>query len=239
MILFGWYSFLIKSYMLEELGFPHDKANGTMRVEVRQKCFHLFWIPFFGIGKIYGLCADGELYNLPDDMEHIVRDRMHHKTPWYTFIGLIAVTAIVIYMYVNDNYYKPYQYKKEAAQELAIKQEILTNPKIDDEYVVRTFEYGNDFYAMVTMVKSDSLLLNLSLKRKGGTYSYSKTKLALPEGEDEAVVAQEWITKDELLKAMPLDRETKKENLQFYIPELGGVKEFEINSIKRNDRTYW
>lgn len=70
--------------------------------------------------------------------------------------------------------------------------------------------------------------------RQGKRYDAGRS-----ETKNEAVVAQERITKDELLKAMPLDRETKKENLQFYIPELGGVKELEINSIKRNDRTYW
>ena len=66
-IVFGHNNFLIKSYTPAELGIPpSDKLNGIV-FEVRQHYFHLFWIPFFGIGKIYVIRRTGDsgMYQMP------------------------------------------------------------------------------------------------------------------------------------------------------------------------------
>ena len=45
-IVFGWYSFTIKSFDPKELGIENENANDNIRLEVRQKCAHLMFIPF-------------------------------------------------------------------------------------------------------------------------------------------------------------------------------------------------
>ncbi len=67
-------------------------------VEVRQKYFHLFWIPFFGLGKTWALRkADNKIYELPIDHENYLNAHdFKIKTPWYTFTGPILILAGLI-----------------------------------------------------------------------------------------------------------------------------------------------
>lgn len=82
-MIYGWYSFLIKCYTPAELNIIGENLEG-ITFEVRQKIFHLFWIPFFSIGKIYALRKNGELYNLTEDYVTLLKSYSDAKTPWYS-----------------------------------------------------------------------------------------------------------------------------------------------------------
>lgn len=99
MIVFGHNNFRIKSFLPQEAGLPASEYN-NISFEVRQKYFHLFWIPFFPIGKIWGLKKEGtdELYVIPHEIETIVKKNVSVSTPWYSFaLFFVAFFAGLIF----------------------------------------------------------------------------------------------------------------------------------------------
>jgi len=99
MIVFGYNNFRIKSFSPEEAGLPASEDE-NISFEVRQRYFHLFWIPFFPIGKIWGLKKgeSEELYNIPHNIEIIVKENVSVSTPWYSFaLFFVAFFAGLIF----------------------------------------------------------------------------------------------------------------------------------------------
>jgi hypothetical protein len=97
MLIYGWNSFLIRTFSAFELGLTSDFSN-DYNVEVRQKYFHLFWIPFFSLGKIWCVRKGDELYDLNDDAKKQVKTaNVEVKTPFYTYAGLIAVALLFVF----------------------------------------------------------------------------------------------------------------------------------------------
>lgn len=97
MIIYGWNSFLIRTFSAFELGLTTDFSN-DFNVEVRQKYFHLFWIPFFSLGKIWCVRKGGELYDLNDESKMLIKTaNVEAKTPFYTYSGLIAVALLFVF----------------------------------------------------------------------------------------------------------------------------------------------
>lgn len=70
-IIFGTYSFVIKRYTPEDLGIKPPDGN-TFEIQVRQRVFHLFYIPVFPIEKLKALKMEDKLYDLPWDYERAV-----------------------------------------------------------------------------------------------------------------------------------------------------------------------
>ncbi|MDB5253759.1 MAG: hypothetical protein JWP27_2928 [Flaviaesturariibacter sp.] len=101
-VVFGWRTFLVRSYSFAELGLP-DLATGPCTIEVRQKYAHLFWIPFFGIGKKWALRRGKDLYELPLEIEaHLERTRV--RTPWYTYSGPLLLLLAGIVFWASQAY---------------------------------------------------------------------------------------------------------------------------------------
>lgn len=237
MILFGWYSFLIRAYMLEELGIKiEDPTQKNMQVEVRQKCFHLFWIPFFGIGKIYALRKDGELYNLSPELENAIKKHMVHKTPWYTYTGFLLIAVWFILFNINKKY-DDYKWEKSLAELHATKRNILTNPIVNDEYTIQTEAIPNTFYARVADVKSDSVLLKIVKLEKRAWGDHEPEKISFRD--EDLKFAPQWTTTQELLNATRIENYLCDDSLQLYLPELGGVIPFSIRQLRRDGKEYW
>ncbi|WP_306353117.1 hypothetical protein [Flavobacterium sp. '19STA2R22 D10 B1'] len=104
-LVFGWYSFKIKSYTAEDLKInKEDWGNSTF--EIRQKVFHLFWLPLFSLGKIYVSRRQGKLYDLPESIIAILKTKQKVRTPWYSyFIPISIVTGLIgfgVFIYVAE-----------------------------------------------------------------------------------------------------------------------------------------
>jgi len=113
MIVFGWNHFRLKSFSAQELGLSqgHDQRY---TIELRQKYFHLFWIPFFGIGKKWTIRKDNKLYEMP--AEHAAYlDSQNYKlrTPWYTFSGPILLVSIFLFWNISEQV-DAARYRREA-----------------------------------------------------------------------------------------------------------------------------
>lgn len=136
-IVFGWYSFKIKSYKPKELGIE-DEGNEDVTFEVRQKCFHLFWIPFFSLGKIYAIRRKGELYEMPDGYISFINNKDRIRSPWYTYS--IFVLVLVCYLgFLGMNKISDYNDKLRKENEY---KELIS--KID--YRLNHLEVGNYIY---------------------------------------------------------------------------------------------
>lgn len=99
MIVFGHNSFAIKKITPEELRIASDESEG-FSFEVRQRYFHFFWIPTFGIGKLWVMknYADpDEMYEMSDDIKGLIEAKYGQiKSPWYTYIGAMIIGAGLI-----------------------------------------------------------------------------------------------------------------------------------------------
>src|SRR3569623_725156 len=104
MIVFGHNSFLLHSCKPLQLGMS-EEFDKQYSIERRQRYFHLFWIPFFGIGKIWAMRnrQDNKLY-VPNDLllKALNALPLKDKTPWYTYsLLLIGVAAIMLRLLTN------------------------------------------------------------------------------------------------------------------------------------------
>ncbi len=219
--------------MFEELGIKVEDPTQQMQVEVRQKCFHLFWIPFFSLGKMNALRKDVKLYNLTPELEATLRRDTVYKTPWYTYIGFILVFFGFILYNANDKY-EEYKSKKLLEEQQAAKREVLTNPLIGDQYTMTTDKVRGVFYARVADVKSDSVLLKIVQLRKRAWGDFSAEIISFDDKD--LKFAPQWTTKAEILNATLIESYQCNDSLQLYLPELGGITPFEIGEMKRNEK---
>lgn len=107
-VIFGWYSFKVKSYNAKDLELEEEKWKNS-DFEIRQKVFHLFWLPFFSLGKVYALRKNGNLYDLPELIQSRLKAKKV-KTPWYSFFLPIAlITGLIgfgLFIYVAESIMK-------------------------------------------------------------------------------------------------------------------------------------
>ena len=104
MIVYGWNSFQLKECKPSQLGLPAE-LDATFKIERRQKYFHLFWIPFFGIGKIWVLRKPGDsnMYEPNAELQAFLEALpLKEKTPWYTFALPLLGIAIGVVAYIGS-----------------------------------------------------------------------------------------------------------------------------------------
>ncbi|WP_130736504.1 hypothetical protein [Flavobacterium sp. J27] len=167
-LVFGWYSFKIKSYTAKDLQLNMEEWKES-DFEVRQKVFHLFWIPFFSLGKIYAVRKQGKLYEIP----HLIITKINNKdtirTPWYSFllpILLITIPIITgVYIYIAESIMRHNHYNEDAKSYEIATQEVqhklaslsenaylrISNPQKpnDDITVLKLIAINNDYYSFV------------------------------------------------------------------------------------------
>lgn len=103
-IVFGWNELKIKEFKPEELGIYDQNAPPDLTIEARQKYFHLFWIPFFGIGKRWVARRGGDMYKLSKEARDQIRaSGVRVNSPWYTFSGLILIGLAVVGFSIHEN----------------------------------------------------------------------------------------------------------------------------------------
>ncbi len=103
-IVFGVYNIGIKEYSPSELGIT-DEAAKPYTFAVKQRIFHVFWIPIFPLYKIYAMVdRAGTAYHAPAGIESMLRNAGRHKTPWYSFSLLILAVVVFSWIGITDAY---------------------------------------------------------------------------------------------------------------------------------------
>jgi hypothetical protein len=196
MIVYGWNDFKIVSYTPEALGFTNDSPV-RYTAQVRQRYFHVFFIPFFGIGKMWVINEGGNFHEMPEVFRTAIRHQ-HPKprSPWYTFSGLMLV-AVIISISVGVHEYKMHKVRQATMDQLAAKLALVAVPQPLDRYVF-TDESYTSFAAQVDSVTPQAVLLRLP----DPDYNQNNTyRMAMPRYFDDTgcVCKQVWVLKS-LLK---------------------------------------
>jgi hypothetical protein len=164
-IVFGWNSFKIRDFSLEEIGI-HKKAEPGITLEVRQAYFFFFWVPFFSLGKRWVVRKGDKTYEMPDEIKTLAKKTLTNvKTPWYTYAGPLAIAMAIFLFWVIIVYEQKQSHKKAVAtfnaETEVLKyrlQRITTNDFItlqekDQDY------YGPTLYMKVENINDDVLMV--------------------------------------------------------------------------------
>jgi hypothetical protein len=179
-IVFGWNHFKIKTFDPVEFGLS-QQADPNLKIEVRQHYFHLFWIPFFSLGKKWAIRKNNELYEMPGVLKSTIksRDDMRVRTPWYTYAGPLLLAIIGFGFMINE---KVQSYKWEKANEKQFEEEyaqsigLFRKPSPDDYYLLSSVKGYSQRYAKVTML--DKQHIELSYITNSSASAYEPTAIA-------------------------------------------------------------
>lgn len=183
MIVFGHNSFLLNSCKPSQLGLPSE-LDKQFIIERRQRYFHLFWIPFFGIGKIWALRKPGDsnLYQPTAELENALNALpFQDKTPWYTFaLFFLALAAgIVFFIYEKvDRYQSQRNYERYEAEKKERYANAVTSPQAFQYYDMRENSGSQPFYLKVLSSDQSSILF---LYRNDQDFKYDSYDLKMLE----------------------------------------------------------
>lgn len=163
-IVFGWNHFRIKSIDPFAAGLSQNVQPGY-KIEIRQRYFHLFWIPCFSLGKKWTLRKGNELYEMPQQYREVLRSRrdLQAKTPFYTYAGPLIAAFIGILYLINEKIedYRSEQYRKqEFAADYADNAAKFRSPSLYDYYVLKSVNAYGKRYARVTGLDKSSMQLS-------------------------------------------------------------------------------
>jgi len=191
-IVFGWNHFKIKSIDPYTAGLSQNVQPGYL-IEVRQRYFHLFWIPFFSLGKKWALRKDGQLYEMPEPYKYVLQERkdLAAKTPWYTYAGPLILAFVGLCYYISEKV-DDYKYERSAARNYAAAYAdnvlLFRKPTLDDYYIFDPVNGYSDKYARVTGLDKNTLQLSLITSNAYATYPSEIAKLFVdPDSKMETI----------------------------------------------------
>ncbi|GGX33937.1 zinc-ribbon domain-containing protein [Aquimarina muelleri] len=109
MIIFGTSNSTIHPKKLEDGSCPYCKTQDNMWIQGYHKYVHIFWIPFFSIGKkVYMVCGHckGAFEKTEIQDQRLIQSfqdgkKNQIKTPWYHFIGLMLLVMVILLISVT------------------------------------------------------------------------------------------------------------------------------------------
>jgi hypothetical protein len=111
MILYGWNSYLLKAIQLHDLGILRTN-DPDMRIEYRQKYFHLFFIPVFPLGKFWAVKQQGKLYQPAAQLQQELQSVKINTKNWiWSWTGILLALG-VYFIYSFNAKMENYNYKK-------------------------------------------------------------------------------------------------------------------------------
>lgn len=172
MLIFGTKHSHVATEQLHSENCPHCETQGSVFMAVFAKYFHLYWIPFFSVGKtVTATCGHCKLA-LPEEQipspisAYIPTAKSRSKTPIWQFVGL-AIFGIMITFAVMSN------------REMREKEKnYINNPQAGDMYEYKT-EDGN--YSSMKVMKVVGSELEVSLNEYSVNKQSGLDKIDLPE----------------------------------------------------------
>ncbi|MGI9544475.1 MAG: zinc-ribbon domain-containing protein [Cyclobacteriaceae bacterium] len=158
MIIYGSNERDILSKELPHQSCQNCQTKGSIVAQVNQRYAHVFWIPIFPVGKpVYSICSNCKQVLKKKEMdESLKREVMDAKsesrTPLYSFAGLgILVLLVAFFTY-------------QSAQTDNKESGYLSEPKVEDVYVIETREEGKKayYFGKVAALAGDTVYLNYS-----------------------------------------------------------------------------
>jgi hypothetical protein len=234
---FGWYSFKIKSFTATDLNISAEEWRNTT-FEVRQKVFHLFWIPFFSIGKMYALRKSGKLYDLPTSIVNLLKAKQKYRTPWYSFFLPIALLTALLGGGIFIN-----------VAEYFMRRESDTTDKQHYEIAIKDVQnkflklQPNSYLRLVNLAEpfSDTIYFLKLIETDGIELKFLVFETRIPKSSNDKYELKEskfdtlTFTKNDLSKVICVDYENFKERKSCGFAFLGGTKMYSIDAIQNFD----
>ena len=178
---FGWYSFKLKSYTIEELHLDKNLWNDST-FEIRQEVFHLFWIPVFSLGKLYRVRKQNKLYEVPDSITSKIKGKGKVRTPWYSFLlpilAVVIPILVFIYIEIGSAFLRNKHYTQEKKWYDTSISEVQSNLKNLSK---------NAYLQIVNTEKpnNEEIILLKLVEIKGDSYKFTVKKVNHPKDQNE------------------------------------------------------
>jgi hypothetical protein len=173
-IVFGTYSFPIKTYRPRDLGIQLQDDR-LVFIEVRQQIFHLCWIPVFPVGRVYALKNWEKVYELPAEYKNAIEAAGPVKRPLYATLISFALPLLLfagVSIYAVNETYKNKEERKNSlewyAGEVAALDSALNKLSTNNYIEIRCNkgDYdGKSVYLKVDSIKDSTITCALLIKR--------------------------------------------------------------------------
>lgn len=157
-IIFGKNDYLIKSVSAKKIGIDNPQYQ-EWSFELRQKYFHLFFIPTFSLGQSWYINKNGVLHHITPTLLEILEEKYEYKLQYgaFTLPILLFIIAFCFWFYnVLDDYRISQINNKEINYE---RDELKQAFNHIDSNSVLVFNY--DIYYKIAATQKDSLLIAL------------------------------------------------------------------------------
>jgi hypothetical protein len=131
---------------------PNCGTQNSTEIHVFQKWAHVFWIPFFPIGKVAasecGHCKQVlKEKEMTSSMQTVLQDvKSRSKTPIWTFSGLALLAVLIVVGVIND---------KKKDEKIA---KLILAPLAGDVFEMKTPESQYTLYK-VAAIQGDSVMI--------------------------------------------------------------------------------
>ncbi len=148
MIIYGWRDKVIKTYEDSHIKCKECGSYSQVFI-VLQSYFHIFWIPFFPLGrkKVVCQCVECEDASNTERLDHY---RSVTRTPFYLFTGVLLIAGFLLVSMWNV--YREKSYLKQCVQ----------NPRVGDVFMLETEAYEDKttyHFMKLTEVTPDTLFM--------------------------------------------------------------------------------
>lgn len=177
MILYGKKGSVLKTEHLSNLTCPNCKTTGTLHCAVAGTYAHVYWIPFFPLGKkLITQCVDCKQVLEENEMPYDLREACMHlksetKPPFWYFSGLGIIGLIMVW-----GSFASRQKDKD-------RQAYLADPQAGDRYEVKTKD-GDYTVLKLAGTSGDTVFFYLnqySVNKSSGLYKIDKAENYMEE----------------------------------------------------------
>jgi len=167
-IRFGIKSMKLKSFSTEDFNLTQPDFKDC-ELELRQRYFHISFIPVFSVGKFWQLKKGNALIDIDQETLSILNQQKNkYKTPWYIFLfPILAITIIIGYFtfeYLRD-VKRETDISKGKMEEVEILRNSILNSTTNDYWCVR-LAGTYDFSLLRYHSKNDSVIKFISLRNR-------------------------------------------------------------------------
>lgn len=173
---------LAKEHILDKC--PHCGTSNSIDMHVFQKYAHVFWIPFFPMGKTGVSQCDHckqilKVKEMPDSLRQSYENlKTSSKTPVWTFAGIALVVGLITLGIISD--------KKNDEKNA----QLITAPQTGDIFEIKIKERQYTVYKVKEVSKDSVYLLvnNYEVNKRSGidelkSKDYATDVYALSKGE--------------------------------------------------------
>ena len=215
MILFGYNNYKVKTVLPTELGLM-DESFRNSEIQLRQKYFHLYYIPLFPLGQYWTVMKNGEQYVIDPKLENIVKQLHPSGIDWKSFALVYIITIGMTIYFTNDkisNYKREKKYKADMIEKGNILSQQLKQIKPNN--IIEFNSFPRVFLKVIKAESNRLLLTKISDDdnySSGYSFPLSGELEAYMRAQDQVNTDSFWINRTDLNRYIRKDDSYQKPN---------------------------